>query len=208
MEFKKRSDLHLARKFWHSITVFLMAVVYYYLPNQWSGLVLFAACLIFIPLDFLRKKNEKLNRILLRLFQPIIRQNEVQGIAGTTYLLAGVFVVYLFAPREIMLLTLLYLAFADPIASYVGIKFGKTKIFNGKSLQGSSAAFFVCAAMTFIVLSFQNLFVDHIWLLSVLGGLLGSAAEAIPIGKLDDNFSIPVVSAIGLWILFSLFGGL
>jgi diacylglycerol kinase (CTP) len=45
-------------------------------------------------------------------------------------------------------------------------------------------------------------------LISVLGGLIGAAAEALPFGKVDDNFSIPVISAIGLWILFFIFDGL
>lgn len=208
MEFKKRSDLHLARKFWHVITVFMMFLVYHYLPTFWSGVVLILACLIFVPFDFIRKKIPALNQMAMQVFGPIVRQNEVNGIAGTTYLLIGVLVVYLFFPRTIVLMTLLYLAFADPIASYVGIKYGKDKLFRNKSLQGSAAAFFVCAGLTYFVLHYKGIMLDRIFLISILGGVIGSAAEAIPVGKLDDNFSIPVFSAIGLWLLFFIFGGL
>jgi len=208
MEYKKRSDLHVARKFWHMTTVFLMALCYYYVPPFWAGVVLISACLIFIPMDFIRKKIPTLNEIILQIFGPIVRENEVRGIAGTTYLLAGVLIVYLFFPRTIVLLTLLYLAFADPIASYVGIKYGRDKLFQNKSLQGSFAAFLVCAGLTYFVLHHKGLMLDRALLVSILGGFIGAAAEAIPIGKLDDNFSIPVVSAFGLWILFFIFGGL
>lgn len=156
MEFKKRSDLHLARKFWHVITVFLMFLVYHYLPPFWSGVVLILACLIFVPFDFIRKKVPALNQMAMQVFGPIVRQNEVNGIAGTTYLLIGVLVVYLFFPRTIVLMTLLYLAFADPIASFVGIKYGKDKLFRNKSLQGSAAAFFVCAGLYICFLQYKR----------------------------------------------------
>lgn len=206
--FKKRSDLHIARKIWHVVTVFSMALCYYYLPSFWSASLLLAAWLIFVPLDFIRKKLPQLNELSLQIFGPIVRENEVKGVAGTTYLLTGVLIVYFIFPRDIVLLTLLYLAFADPIASYVGIKYGKDKLFKNKSLQGSAAAFFVCIILTYLFLQSKAIAMDRLIVMSILGGLIGSAAEAIPIGNLDDNFSIPVFSAIGLWILFYVFGGI
>lgn len=49
--------------------------------------------------------------------------------------------------------------------------------------------------------------IDRILIVSILSGLIGAFAELIPIFKLDDNFTFPVVSSIGLWLLFYLFGG-
>lgn len=185
-----------------------MFLVYHFVPPVWSKLILILACLIFVPFDFIRRKVPALNQLTMQIFGPIVRENEVNGLAGTTYLLIGVLIVDLIFPRTIVLLTLLYLAFADPIASYVGIKYGKDKLFRNKSLQGTAAAFFVCAGLTYFVLHYKGLLLDRIFLMSIFGGVIGSAAEAVPLGKMDDNFTIPVMSAIGLWILFFIFGGL
>jgi dolichol kinase len=40
----------------------------------------------------------------------------------------------------------------------------------------------------------------------LLAGLVGAFAELIPIGKLDDNLTLPLMSAVGLSILFYFFG--
>lgn len=99
-----------------------------------------------------------------------------------------------------------FLAFADPIASYFGIMYGKDKILREKSLQGFLAAFVVCSLLTFAFLNSYDLFAERMVLISLLGGLIGALAELIPIGKLDDNLTLPVLSAVSLWGLFSLFG--
>lgn len=208
MELKKRSDMHLARKLWHIIGVGLLAFAYYYLSSFWSEVLFILLWLIAVPMDLLRQKYSGLNDLTIHVFKPIMRESESKGLAGTTYLLSGVLVVYHLFPREIVMTTLLYLAFADPLASIVGIKYGKDKIFGHKSVQGSLAAFIVCTVITYFVLSYKGILMDRILLISLFGGLIGAAAEVVPVWKLDDNFSLPVVSAIGLWILFLFFGGL
>ena len=134
-----------------------------------------------------------------------MRSTEVNKLAGTTYLLTGVLVITLLFSSTVVSLSLLFLAFADPIASFVGIKYGKDKIFGHKSVQGFVAAFVVCAVLTALFLTY-NAVPEHVLVISLLSGLVGALAELIPIGKLDDNFSMPVLSSLGLTILFYFFG--
>lgn len=205
---KKRSDVHLARKIWHMAGVSFIAFLYVVLPPAVSFWLLLSSMAIFIPLDFMRQTRPKLNDWMVHAFRAIIRQNEVDKLAGTTYLLAGVaFVTWTFQ-YHIVVLTLLFLAFADPIASFVGIKFGRDKIFGHKSLQGFMAAFVVCAAITGGYLYYQGLFVERLWLISLLAGFCGALAELVPIAKIDDNFTLPALSACSLWLLFTVFGGI
>lgn len=208
MELKKRSEIHWARKIWHMVGVTLLAAVYAYMPEKVSLTILVVAWLLFVPVDFLRQKNKTLNDVLVHLFRPVMRDSELKKIAGTSYLLTGVLIISFVFPREVVLLTMLFLAFADPIASYFGIRFGKDKIFGHKSLQGSLAAFFVCAVLCFAFLFSHNLLVDRIIVVSLLGGLIGALAELIPISKLDDNLTLPILSSISLWVLFFLFGAI
>lgn len=206
VELKRRSDIHLARKVWHILAVAFMAAFYAYAPESWSIITLVIAWFILVPADFLRQRYPALNDFVVHLAGPIMRQSEVHKLAGTTYLITGVLLVTAIFPREIVLLTILFLAFADPIASYFGIRYGKDKIFGEKSLQGSLAAFVVCAVITFVFLYTHGILNDRMLIVSLLGGLIGAAAEAVPLWKLDDNLTLPVLSAIFLWILFSLFG--
>ena len=202
--FKNRSDLHIARKIWHVSGVFTMFTAWIFLPYWVSMTLLIVGWLAFVPADFMRQKNSHFNRTLSNLFRPIMRSNELNRLAGTTYLITGALVITLFFNKGVVALSLLFLAFADPIASYVGIKYGKDKIFGHKSVQGFIAAFAVCSTLCFIFL-FYNQVQEHLIVVSLLAGLIGALSELIPLAKLDDNFTMPVLSSVGLTLLFYFF---
>lgn len=206
VDLKKRSDIHYARKIWHMSGVFGMFLAYVYLPPAISISILVTAWALFVPFDFLRHRYPALNDWALHAFKPIMRQSEARNLAGTTYLLTGVLVVDILFPRPVVALTLLFLAFADPIASYFGILYGKDKIFGHKSIQGFMAAFFVCMGLTVAYLLTHNYLTDRLIVVSLLAGLVGAFAELIPVAKLDDNLTLPIMSAIGLSVLFYFFG--
>ena len=146
-----------------------------------------------------------MNLKLTKFLRPIMRSTEISKLAGTTYLLTGVLLIVILFNHGVVSLSLLFLAFADPIASFIGIKYGKDKIFGHKSVQGFVAAFVVCVVLTALFLTY-NAVPEHVLVISLLSGLVGALAELIPIGKLDDNFSMPVLSSLGLTILFYFFG--
>jgi dolichol kinase len=208
VELKRRSDMHWARKVWHMGGVSIIALAYSILPEKLSLTLLTLAWLCFVPADFLRFRYPALQDFLLTAFRPVMRQSEVDRLAGTTYLLTGLLLVALIFPPPIVLLAMMFLAFADPIASYFGIRFGKDKIFGEKSLQGTMAAFFVCSLLTFYFLTTHLLMTDRLIVISLLGGLIGALAELIPVFKLDDNLTLPLISASCLWVLFQVFGAL
>lgn len=208
IELKKRSDIHWARKIWHMAGVSFIAVLYAFIPERISLILLLTAFLIFVPMDIFRQRYEWFNQFMVAFFRPILRQSEVHRLAGTSYLLTGVLIVAFLFPRPIVQMTLLFLAFADPLASYVGIRYGKDKIFRHKSLQGTLTALFVCAVICFIYLYTHNILVDHIFGVSLAAGIIGALSELIPVGKLDDNLTLPVLSASALWLMFYLLGAL
>lgn len=203
--FKNRSDLHVARKIWHMAGVFTIFSLWSVLPYWFSIAGLTIAWIAFVPVDIMRLKNKDLNQSLTKMFRPIMRSNELHRLAGTTYLLTGVLLIALLFNKGVVSASLLFLAFADPLASYIGIKYGKDKIFGHKSVQGFVAAFVVCAVVCYLYL-FYNRISQHLLVASLLAGLVGALAELIPLGKLDDNFTMPVMSALGLSILFYFFG--
>lgn len=204
---KKRSDTHIARKIWHFSGVLLIIVIYHNLSRSLSlQLITFFASL-FVLIDVMRAYSPKLNKVLLSLFHPIMREHERSSLAGTSYLLVGTFLIVFLFPKSIVTLSLIFLAVADPVAGYVGALYGKDKIMGEKSLQGFMAAFACCSCLSALFFFIHNMMLDRLLIVSILSGLIGAFAELIPILKLDDNFTFPVVSSIGLWLLFYLFGG-
>jgi dolichol kinase len=205
-DFKKKSDIHFARKIWHVSGVLTLFLAYYYLPQHISKILILLTFTLFVAIDLIRLRNKNINVLVTHYFRPIMRQSEINSLAGTTYLMAGVAILIHFFDPLIVQLSLIFLALADPIASYFGIRYGKDKILGDKTLQGFLAAFGVCSACSFLFLYLHD---ENIWravVVSFIGGLIGSLAELIPVAKLDDNLTIPVASGLGLSLVFYIFG--
>ena len=200
-----RSDLHIARKAWHAAGVCAMAAVFHWGGYKFSWITLACLATFIVPLDLLRQRHPGLNRAAVRVFSLVMRTHEIRNLSGLTYLIAGGAFLLTFFPKEIVELTLLFLAFGDPIASFCGIRFGRDRIIGEKTLQGAAGAFFACAAIAGIYFFKSNLMLERLWIVAPLSGFIGAAAEAIPVGKLDDNFTFPVIAGTLLAILFLFF---
>ena len=206
--FKRREDLHLVRKLWHALGIVLMLVIYHNTSEQVSILIVLTCLVVIAPLDILRRFHRPLNKFVIKIFGPFMRQDETHQISGLTFLLLGSLFLLCIYPRPIITLTLLLQAFADPSASLVGLLYGKNKIVGKKSLQGSLGAFVVCLLVSFGFYLSKNIMTDRLVLVSLLTGIMGSISELIPVGRLDDNLTFPVICSGLLWVLFMMFGGL
>lgn len=184
-----------------------IALVYHIVPLPWAIAMSWALTALFVILDFWRLRSTSINRGLIWFFKPFMREEERKHLAGTSFLLLGSAIIITFCPPPVTELTLILLAVADPLASIVGLRFGHDKLVGNKSLQGSMAAFFASMFLSAFYFWQMNLMVERLVLVSILCGLIGAIAELIPIFKLDDNFTFPVLSGTSLWILFSIFGG-
>jgi len=204
---KQKSDLHLSRKIWHCGGICGMAFAYAFMPNRMAWVTLIGLSAFIIPLDLLRLKHLGLNHTTMRVFGPVMRHHEKGALSGFSYLLIGAMFLLWFNQFHIVILTLLFLAFGDPVASFFGLRFGKDKILGSKTLQGTMAAFVVCTIISAVYYYFNNIMTERLLIVVPLSGLIGAAAELIPIGKIDDNLSFPVLGASLLWLLFTVYGG-
>lgn len=204
---KIKSDMHLSRKLTHAMGICLITLIYNIAPLKLSWTLLLSLSFFIIPLDYLRLKQPGLNRFTIKILGWLMRRNEYTSLTGTTYLLLGVMALLLLNERHVVTLSLLFLAIGDPIASYFGLRFGTDKILGSKTLQGTAAAFAACSVISVVYYYHYNLMTERLLIVVPLSGFIGAAAELIPIGKLDDNFTIPVVGAGLLWVLFFVYGG-
>lgn len=203
-----RSDLHLARKVWHMGMGMLIAFIYLAgLPTTPSVLILMTCFAVTLGVETARLRNPSFNKKMIRLFSPVMRSCEVNRITGIPYYLAASTVAIAVFPKPVAVLSILYLACGDPMASLAGILYGDRSIrfANGKSLIGTIAGILTCALVTFVFLSTMAVPAGSLLALTLLGGLAGGTAELLPVDA-DDNFTIPVISGFVMWLGFILLG--
>lgn len=203
----------LPRKIFHTSIGFITLWLYTqgYQVSQITP-VLVAGLAVVGGADLLRFSNASFNEFYVKVMGFMMREKEISQINGVVYYLAGLIIVFLMFPKDICLLAVLLLSWADTAASTIGRAYGKYtfKITNSKSFAGSFAAFVAGSASTWLLYSFfipaygQNNPTGSIFwtpessrisinTLVVTAGLITAASEAVDV--CDDNFSIPILSA-------------
>lgn len=215
----------LSRAFFHSLVGGIIIGLYATgLSRMTISYMLFPFTLIFGVFDRSRLTNKSFNKAFLENFVicRVIRSEEmINRMTSATSLLIGAQITLFLFSRPIAALCLLQLAWCDPIARIVGKKFGPKNIkkknnqmvlidgdgrlWNGKTVVGSFAAsllgFFIILAFLLITVDQSYSKISTIVFTSILGGLYGAIAEALTISNIDDNLSMPIISASLLTLL-------
>jgi dolichol kinase len=97
---------------------------------------------------------------------------------------------FMLFPFEIALAACSVLAVGDAMATLIGIRFGKRRINDRKSLEGSLAFFFSSLAAA-------AFFVDPV--IALAGVCVGALVEIQ--NKVNDNIAIPLVSAFVMYVV-------
>ena len=148
--------------------------------------------LLLIILDYSRKYYSIINNIYFMFFRNVTRKNELNSVSGSTWVFIGIILTTLIFHEKITIISLLVLSFSDSAAALIGMKYGKTILFN-KSLEGS-ISFFIT---TIIIIS---LFTNISILLTITFSAIITTIELIPIYKINDNLLIPLATGTLLYI--------
>lgn len=197
-----RSDLHLLRKAWHIATGLTGMVIYKKsgISEESMAFILLAFAIAAFSFEFLRLRNAKINALAIKLMKPVMRESERNSTSGLPFYALGISLALFFFPERIAVLASLFLIFADPIASFFGILYGRDKILPNKSLQGTIAAFTVCYILT---LAYGLTFIAptmNLLVFAIAAGIVGAISEMCS-QFVDDNLCIPVVSGLGLFLI-------
>lgn len=205
---KIRSDLHIARKIYHVLGLCIIVIIYQHVSREQALTLLTGFTVVFLVGDLLRLRSRRLNKKAIKVFGPVLRREEVNNLSAMSYLFVGTWMVVFLFPQKIVTLSLLLLAFGDPVAGTVGVLYGKDKILGNKSLQGTLAGFAACVLVSIVYFLTTHQMVDRWILASLISGIIGCLAELVPVGRLDDNLVAPLVSSSLLLLLFHIFGAL
>ncbi|MCH9687728.1 MAG: hypothetical protein K0V04_40230 [Deltaproteobacteria bacterium] len=158
-------------------------------------------------LETLRRISATANRWMMVLFRPIAHEQERHRVNSATWYVTALVLLTLTYSPLLSVVGVAVLGFADPIAGLVGRRWGRIRLANNRSLEGSLTFVVVgtAAALVAMQLVQPTLGPGLTWAVAVTAAVAGAFAELLS-RRVDDNFSIPLVAAGSVAALLALVG--
>ena len=174
------------RKIIHIFNLVIPFTYLFILESRFQVLCILVPLTLFaIVIEYLRVRSVIIKKIFNNFLKSMLRIHEIDGkFTGATWVFIGSTLTISIFPKEIAVISLVYMSLGDATAGLVGEKFGKTKFYN-KTIEGSIAGLIVCLLSGYFV---------HLTLPLVVvfsGAFAAMFIELMPI-SIDDNLSIPL----------------
>jgi len=183
--------LEIRRKSFHAILGILVVIALHFLGNRiifFSSVIFFAINVLFRD-RIMRSKRVPFVSEMLDIFERKKFRKTNPGKGAFFYCVAVIFLTALF-PRQVCEISLLILAVSDALSTIIGMKYGSIKLKENKSLEGS-LAFYLSAL--FILLRYNSP-LDAV--------IIAFSATFMEFQSwVDDNFSVPVGTAVVMTIM-------
>ena len=156
--------------------------------------------------EFLRVRSARVNELMMALFGRVAHDHERTRVNSSTWFVTGLLLVALAFPRPACAAAVMALAVGDTAASLVGRRWGRTRLRNGRSVEGTLAFALVAGvAATLVLRAGFPMAWTQAARLGAIAGVTGAVTELFS-ERLDDNFSIPVTVAAVLTAVLMLQG--
>jgi dolichol kinase len=197
---------NLARSLFHFASAAIGCASVAAFPSRVPQLVIAVSFFTYAWLmEAVRRISPRFNARIMRFYAPIAHPHEYVRINSGTWFATALVLLAAFATRQGMIAGLAVLGVADPVAAFVGRKWGKRVLRAGRSLEGTLAFIAsgtLAAAGGLALLGTAD--AGRIFILAVLAAFAGGTAELVST-KLDDNLTIPVV--VGAVVTWGTLGG-
>ena len=194
------------RNIFHMVNGLIVVSIYLFFVTKAQALsILIPLMIAAIITEITRKISPKFNDFCVDvIFGKVSRPKERFQVNSATYYLVAVTTMLALLPQFSFCVGALVLGFGDPLANIIGKKFGKTKIYNEKSLEGT-LAFFVTSFVIIVTFALLNtpLAIVDLLILAFGTSFVGAVVELYS-NKLDDNLTIIVSSSLTCQLLFTL----
>jgi len=191
----ERMKLEIKRQPIHILSGLLIIALLYY--DLLSPLILSALVIISVIASILIKKTRP--KVIYRLLQFVEREENLEHIPGKGLIayLAGVLVVVTLFDKDIALASIMILALGDSISRLVG-PFGRIRhpFNNAKFIEGVIAGMIAASLGSMLFVKPYE---------AIAASFFAMLIEGIDLKvsrfKVDDNITIPIISAVVIWIL-------
>jgi len=177
----------MLRKLFHFSGI-IIPVIYLLTEKQTALIVTSAIFVVDIVLETLRIKGF----MNVAFIEENMKKEESNRLSGSFFYVLSGLITIIFFKKNIAVSSLFILSIADPLSSLLGSRFGRVRLF-GKSLEGSIIFF----ATSFLILWIFSFSIPIV----AAGAIIASLTELFSSRPIDDNLSIPLVTALALALL-------
>jgi dolichol kinase len=186
----KRALFHLS-----AALVSLLFAMVLFTPTQlpWAAAVF---AVTFWSLEGLRRIVPRTNDALMTFFRHVARPSERHRVNSATWYMTALLLLASTGSTLLSVVGVAVLGFADPAAATVGRRFGRVKLANNRTLEGSLTFVIVGTAAAFVALMLLAAPPPAPLALAVaLAAATSGALAELFARRVDDNFLIPLVAA-------------
>ena len=152
-------------------------------------LIIGSLALVFIATDIFRFAT----KLSLPMF---FKKGEGRRFSSMTGFLVSNFIAFLAFPETIPYLALTFVTIGDLFSKFFGLKFGRTVVFRGKTLEGTLGFLLGSYMAAYLLATLAPVGIVFI----IVGSLVASAVELFSV-DVDDNFTVSIISGAFLTAL-------
>lgn len=171
------------------------------LPNaRWMQTIAGAFFVYAWLAEFLRRRSPALNAKIMAFYGPVAHPHEWHRVNSATWYCTALFAVALTGSPLVCSIAVLVLGVGDPAAALVGRRWGRTKLLNGRSLEGTATFVVVATLVSGLSCSmiYSQIGVGLVFAIAGFGAFVGALAELLS-SELDDNLTIPIAAGAAAW---------
>ena len=176
------------RKLLHLSNLVIPFTYLFYFDSKVEALIiLLPITLLAFLIEYLRINSISVKNIFDKYLFSILRNHEKSGkYTGATWVFISSTLSIGIFPKDIAIISLIYMSIGDTAAGLIGRKFGRIKFYN-KTLEGALAGLIFSLIIVLMMdLSLPNVII-------IIGAFSAMIIELIPV-SLDDNLRIPLFS--------------
>lgn len=179
---------------------------YFFLAKSVVLLVIIPLLAGMLIVELLKYKSKTVHGLYFKLFGYLLRQHEYDTlnirINGASWVIIADIICIIFFPKYIAITSMLLLSLADSTSAIIGRVYGKKQYAPNRSYAGTITFFLVGVAVVMLTPKYVYSYKEYLIYLAALTGTTYADSVNLPI---DDNFTIPVVCAVLLYVLYLIF---
>ena len=152
--------------------------------------------------ELARRVSPDFNKRVMAFYGAVAHPHEHHRINSATWYCSALLILATCFEMYQIAIALAVLGFADPAAALIGRRFGKVKLINNRTLEGTLTFVATGLIVSLLVMGIwhhNNFTLFEIFVVSLAASCLGAVGELFA-GRLDDNILTPVAAAVGAYL--------